>query len=300
MNLLKVEPLCEIRIKDAPCAPIPEGGLCNGGLCKMNDGWLLTLTNKCTPGRKMVSKKYGAHIIAVLLDENFQLVPNSSELMGFHGGLTGFIQDMRVSHNFSLSACYRKSLGSVFQPCIGMFKADGRHSLVDALSDDFPPALRRYDQKNWVHLSEDVIDLGPLSVLGVSHGLAIFDEPPEGELPKPRLAQFGTSLVGGFAARPSAPGFEWRGERYASYHFHESLPDGGRAYYQQFAKMRDDAVEFASSTPPLRFSQGSEFGIQFLMGAVPVGDDLILSYGVNDEYNVVARASMFDIVKLLQ
>jgi hypothetical protein len=114
----------------------------------------------------------------------------------------------------------------------------------------------------------------------------------------PDLAVIKTPLQGNRKPRPAAPGFDFLDRRYMSYHNHEII-GGHRKYFHQFARFREENVDIESSTPPMRFTHCDEFDIQFLTGAVVQGSDLIVSYGVNDEFNVIGRVKMEDILQHL-
>lgn len=298
MHILTVQRLAEIRTKDIACCPIPNGGLCNGGLMRLSDadgGWLVVPTNKSTPGRKLVAK-YGSHLISVLLNKDFTLRGASPFECQRHN-LPGYLHDLRISETYQLSGCFRKSLAHTFQPMFGRFNRDGVAELLPVLSPTLheDQRLMHYDVKNWVHLSDYVLDCGPMPLWREGHAALIW----EGE-PGAKAAKIVTPLYGGHPARPSAPAFHWNDMCIASYHHHTiNHRTGERVYWHQFAKLRDDRVDIEASTPPIRFSHG-DAGIQFLTGAVVDGDDVVLSYGVNDEYNVIARARMQAITALLR
>jgi hypothetical protein len=294
--ILEVEPLLEIHTKDISACPLPDGGLCNGGLMRLKDGWLVVATNKSTPRRRLIGK-YSSYPISIILNEDFTMRCHSLtavECVGF----TGWLHDIRISELFQISGCYRRSLGHSFQPFFGRFKKEDGGAIVmpvlnEKRNDD--KRLMRYDVKNWVHLSDSVLDCGPMPLFGMDHGAMVYSGGDCSALEK-----IPTPLFGGHPARPSAPAFHWRDHCIATYHHHQThARTGERMYFHQFAKLRDDVMDITVSTPPLRFSYRQGDGIQFLTGALPDGDSVILSYGVNDESNVIARASMIDILNLM-
>lgn len=297
---LPVEPLLELRPADVN-ARIPDGGLCNAGLCKIDGGWIMLARNNSTPGRRpAIGGKYQNFLHTIWLTEDFKLAAHEPSQI-VCADFKGCPQDVRMAPSgdrITLSGCYRPNMGSHFKMALGvMDKAGTQMSFVQAPT---APALGNGDQKNWAPLADSIYDIGWCE-RGKEHLCMVFKGPDS-----PNIGAITTPLQGNHKPRPSAPGFEFLGRKYMSYHSHVSsfVSYSGRVttrhdrmYFQQFARLREECVDIQSSTPPMRFSHGAEHGIQFLTGAVVQDSNLIVSYGVNDEYNVVGRVKLEDILK---
>jgi hypothetical protein len=290
---LPVEPLLELTAQDVN-ARIPNGGLCNAGLAKIDGGWLLIARNNSTPGRRPpVNGKYENHLHTIWLTEDFKLAAHEPSQVAC-ADFRGCPQDVRIfdsgSDGFTLSGCFRPNLGSHFKMALGVMKKGT--ALLDFVAAPLNAnVFGNGDQKNWVPIAGSIHDIG-WNEKTQEHLVMIFC----GGARSPSLAKIETPLRMNRPARPSTPGFDYKERRYMSYHSHEMI-GGSRKYFQQFARFREECVDIEASTPPMRFTHRDEFGIQFLTGAVVQGDDLIVSYGVDDRFNVVGRVKMEDILK---
>jgi hypothetical protein len=297
---LPVEPLIELRTKDFPGIRNPKGGLCNAGLAKIDGGWLLIARNNCTPGRRPpIGGKYENHLHTIWLtdDDEFRVAAHEPSQV-VCADFKGCPQDVRITadtrkgYPHVLSGCYRPNMGSHFKIALGTMQQNNNVlSFVDAPLA--APIFGNGDQKNWVSLAGSIHDLG-WNEKSKEHLVMVFNG---GDAP-PSVSIIPTPLQGNRKPRPAAPGFDYLGRRYMSYHNHEVI-GGQRKYFHQFARFRDENVDIESSTPPMRFTHRDEQPIQFLTGAVVQGSDLIVSYGVIDEFNVVGRVKMENILQHL-
>jgi tetratricopeptide (TPR) repeat protein len=78
---------------------------------------------------------------------------------------------------------------------------------------------------------------------------------------------------------------------------HEAHDDGGRRSYSHRFMLMSDELEPAALSEPFSFAHD---GIEFCAGAARRGDDLVMSFGLNDHVAAIATAPLSDVLSMTE